>query len=207
MASNQLAKRIADVVLGSLGLVLSLPMICAAAVAVVLRDPGPVLHAPFREGRNGSRFRMWKVRTMYRDADARLLECLSRDEHARREWEREFKITSDPRVLPGIGAFLRRWSLDECPQLWNVVKGDMSLVGPRALPGYHLDAFDPAFRAERRRVRPGMTGLWQVTSRGRDAIRRQQTLDSYYISNWSIWLDVFILARTVEAVLSGRGAR
>lgn len=201
------ARRVADVVLTSAALVMALPVMAVAAVAIFLRDPGPVLHAQVREGRNGVQFRMWKLRTMCRDAETRLLDHLRADERARIEWEREFKITGDPRVIPGVGTFLRRWSLDECPQLWNVLRGDMALVGPRALPPYHLEAFDPGFRAKRRLVRPGVTGLWQVMSRGRGAIRRQQALDSYYISNWSIRLDLFILARTVEAVVSGRGAR
>jgi lipopolysaccharide/colanic/teichoic acid biosynthesis glycosyltransferase len=150
---------------------------------------------------------MWKLRTMYGDAEARLVEHLHRDARAREEWEREFKLTGDPRVLPGIGTLLRRWSLDECPQLWNVLRGEMSLVGPRALPAYHLQAFGPAFRARRQRVRPGMTGMWQVMSRGTGAVRTQEALDGYYISNWSIWMDIFLLAKTVQAVMSGRGAR
>jgi lipopolysaccharide/colanic/teichoic acid biosynthesis glycosyltransferase len=144
---------------------------------------------------------------MYGDAEQRLVEHLQRDPGAREEWEREFKLTGDPRVLPGVGTLLRRWSLDECPQLWNVLRGDMSLVGPRALPAYHLQAFGPAFRAKRERVRPGITGMWQAMSRGRGAIRTQEALDGYYISNWSIWMDLFLLAKTVEAVISGRGAR
>jgi lipopolysaccharide/colanic/teichoic acid biosynthesis glycosyltransferase len=196
-----------DVVLAALGLVLALPVMAVAALALALEDPGPFLHAQLREGRGGRTFRMWKLRTMYRDAEQRIVAHLQANAQARREWEQEFKLTDDPRVIPGVGTFLRRWSLDECPQLWNVLRGDMSLVGPRALPAYHLEAFGPEFRVQRRRVRPGLTGLWQVTSRGRGAIRTQEALDLRYISHWSVWTDVVILARTVRAVISGRGAR
>jgi Undecaprenyl-phosphate galactose phosphotransferase WbaP len=204
---NQAAKRVLDLAIAVPALVLSLPILALAAIAIVRRDPGPFLHVQPREGLDGRVFRMWKLRTMYGDAEARLVEHLHHDARAREEWEREFKLTGDPRVLPGIGTLLRRWSLDECPQLWNVLRGEMSLVGPRALPAYHLQAFGPAFRARRQRVRPGMTGMWQVMSRGTGAVRTQEALDGYYISNWSIWMDIFLLAKTVQAVMSGRGAR
>lgn len=207
MRRNRLLKRSIDIALGSVFLLLSLPIVAVAAVAIVLRDSGPWWHAQTREGRGGRRFRMWKLRTMYQDADERLAAHLTADVRAREEWERGFKLTRDPRVLSGVGTFLRRWSLDECPQYWNVIRGEMSLVGPRALPHYHLEAFDQSFRTLRSRVRPGMTGMWQVMSRGADAIDAQEALDSYYIYNWSIWMDVFILGRTVLAVIGGRGAR
>lgn len=207
MRRNRLLKRAADIALGTAGMVLTFPILAVASAAIVARDRGPWWHAQIREGRDGRPFTMWKLRTMYLDADARLEAHLAADAHAREEWQREFKLTRDPRVLPVVGTFLRRWSLDECPQFLNVIRGEMSLVGPRALPLYHLEVFDPPFRALRQRVRPGMTGMWQVMSRGAGAIRRQEALDSYYIYNWSIWMDVFLLARTVLAVASGRGAR
>lgn len=207
MRRSRIVKRTVDVVFGLAGLVVTCPFMLVAAVAIVVCDPGPWRHAQVREGRNGRAFRMWKLRTMFRDADARLQNHLAGSAEAREEWQREFKLLRDPRIIPGIGTFLRRWSLDECPQFWNVIRGDMSLVGPRALPLYHLEAFDDRFRSLRRRVRPGMTGMWQVMSRGRGAIRTQEALDSYYIYNWSIWMDVFILARTIIAVLTARGAR
>ncbi|MCC7044186.1 MAG: exopolysaccharide biosynthesis polyprenyl glycosylphosphotransferase [Acidobacteria bacterium] len=207
MRRNRILKRAADLTIAAVGLLVTAPVMVLAAFAIVLRDPGPWWHVQVREGRGGRAFPIWKLRTMYRDADARLEAHLLADAGARAEWQREFKLTHDPRVLPIVGGLLRRWSLDECPQFWNVMRGEMSLVGPRALPLYHLDAFDARVRALRRRVRPGMTGMWQVMSRGEGGIRRQEALDSYYIYNWSIWMDIFILARTVLAVVSGRGAR
>jgi lipopolysaccharide/colanic/teichoic acid biosynthesis glycosyltransferase len=139
-------------------------------------------------------------------AEAKLEGALARDPALRSEWRERKKLKADPRLVPGAGRLLRRFSLDELPQLWNVLRGDMSLVGPRPFPDYHLAEFPEPFRELRRRVRPGITGLWQVTVRSEGSLDRQQSLDAYYIRNWSVWLDVYILARTVGAVLTGRGA-
>lgn len=204
---NRVIKRIMDIVLGTIGLVVLFPVAAVAAVAIVICDGWPWWHRQVREGRGGRPFRMWKLRTMYVDADERLRAHLAGHPAAREEWQREFKLSSDPRIIPGVGALLRRWSIDEYPQFLNVIRGDMSLVGPRALPSYHLEAFTPQFRDLRARVQPGMTGMWQVMSRGRGAIAGQEALDRYYIYNWSIWVDLFVLAKTVSAVLSRRGAR
>jgi lipopolysaccharide/colanic/teichoic acid biosynthesis glycosyltransferase len=149
---------------------------------------------------------MWKLRTMHRNAAELLEMTLEADPAARREWHGAFKLRQDPRVLRKGGHFLRRSSLDELPQLWNVLKGEMSLVGPRPLPEYHLEAFDKEFRVLRERVRPGITGLWQVTTRSNGGTGLQKALDTYYICNWSIWLDLEIACRTVVAVARGRGA-
>ncbi|HEX5817747.1 MAG TPA: sugar transferase [Gemmatimonadales bacterium] len=205
--ANRAIKRATDIVLGTVGLLVSLPLIAVAALAIMARDPGPWWHVQVREGRGGRSFRMWKLRTMYRDADERLAVHLARDERARHEWQNGFKLSHDPRVLPGIGTFLRRSSLDECPQFWNVIRGDMSIVGPRPLPSYHLAACGPEFLERRRTVRPGMTGLWQVRSRGRGDVRTLELVDTHYIERWSVGLEVSILAKTVAAVLKGRGAR
>jgi lipopolysaccharide/colanic/teichoic acid biosynthesis glycosyltransferase len=105
-----------------------------------------------------------------------------------------------------LGTLLRRFSFDELPQLWSVVVGEMSLVGPRPFPDYHLRKFGPEFRALRRKVRPGITGLWQVMVRSSGGLNEQETYDSYYIRNWSVWMDLYILGRTSLAVLAGRGA-
>lgn len=207
MRRNQSIKRIVDVVAGAAALVILFPVAAMAAVAIMVCDPGPWWHAQRRAGHGGAPFRMWKLRTMYTDAEARLATHLASDVAACAEWQTEFKLSHDPRVIPIVGGVLRRWSLDEYPQFWNVIRGDMSLVGPRALPAYHLDAFEPEFRRVRGEVRPGITGMWQVMSRGRGAIRAQEALDRYYIYNWSIWMDLFVLAKTVLAVISRRGAR
>lgn len=203
---NRAVKRTIDLVLaGALGL-LALPVILISTAAIRLVSPGPVFFLQLRRGKNGLPLRVWKLRTMYPDSQRLLERHLAASESAREEWKRSFKLRDDPRVLPVIGRFLRRTSLDELPQLWSVLTGKMSLVGPRPFPSYHLDEFPPEFRALRERVRPGLTGLWQVTSRAEGDLAEQQELDTYYIRNWSLWLELHILARTAEVVLSGRGA-
>jgi len=142
---------------------------------------------------------------MHPDAEAHLTRVLASPQ-VRAEWARHFKLRKDARILPGVGRFLRRTSFDELPQLWSVLKGEMSLVGPRPFPRYHLEGFGPRFRALRSRVKPGLTGLWQVSDRADGGLEVQEALDTYYIRNWSLWLDLYILARTVRAVLFPKGA-
>lgn len=203
---NRWIKRVLDLVLAAWGLVLSIPVIVASAVCVKLISPGPAFFLQERVGYRGKRFRIPKIRTMRADASERLGQHLAADPDMKSEWARGFKLKSDPRIIPHLGHFLRRYSLDELPQLWSVIRGEMSLVGPRPFPEYHLSDLSEAARTLRQRVRPGMTGLWQVTARGEGDIETQEAFDLYYIRNWSIWLDIYILARTFSAVLSGRGA-
>ncbi len=203
---NLLIKRLADIVmLVPLGLVAA-PIIALAAIAIMIVSPGNPFYAQNREGHKGRRMRMWKLRTMHRDADALLAKYLEENPAARAEWQTRFKLKSDPRIIPGIGSFLRRFSLDELPQLWNIAKGELSFVGPRPFPDYHLESFDADFRALRCSVLPGLTGYWQVSSRAATDLQGQIELDSYYIFNWSLWLDLYVVARTPWAVAFGEGA-
>ncbi|WPD20237.1 undecaprenyl-phosphate galactose phosphotransferase WbaP [Thermaerobacter composti] len=206
LVRNRIVKYVLDYSLAIPLFLASLPLIAAFALWIKWVSPGPVFFAQEREGIGGRPIRVWKLRTMYPDAEERLERYLDENPGARAEWERYFKLKDDPRILPGVGHFLRRTSLDELPQLWNVLRGEMSLVGPRPFPRYHLEAFPSEFRELRCRVRPGMTGLWQVTARSEGDLRVQEALDTYYIRNWSIWLDLYILAKTVRVILSGKGA-
>lgn len=202
-----ITKRAFDLALGIPLLILAAPIIAAAALAVKAVSPGSAFYFQDREGQGGRRIRVWKIRTMVPDAEARLASTLAQDPAARAEWHRYMKLRNDPRVIPTLGRLLRQSSLDELPQLWNVVRGEMSLVGPRPFPDYHLERFPKDFRALRRQVRPGMTGLWQVTSRSEGDLRAQQDADAYYIRNWSVWMDLWVILRTPAAVLSRKGAR
>ena len=183
-----------------------LPLMAIAALWIKIASPGPAFYCQFRQGFDGRRIPVWKLRTMHLEGDRLLDEWLEHHPEDRVEWSRYFKLKRDPRILPVIGKLLRRTSLDELPQLWSILKGEMSLVGPRPLPDYHLSHFSAEFRALRTRVLPGLTGLWQVSARSDGDTEVQQTLDTYYIRNWSPWLDLYILARTVAAVLLARGA-
>jgi Undecaprenyl-phosphate galactose phosphotransferase WbaP len=203
---NRLLKRSLDLLLFIPLALVALPLVAVAALWVVAASPGNPFYAQEREGYGGEPIRVWKLRTMFPDAEARLKQHLQEDVEARQEWERFYKFKHDPRILPRIGALLRRTSLDELPQLFNILKGEMSFVGPRPFPYYHLERFDEEFRGLRSSVRPGLTGLWQVSARSDGDLKLQRSLDSYYIRNWSLWLDLYLLARTPWAVLFGKGA-
>lgn len=185
---------------------LTMPVVLVALLAVKLISPGPAFFTQEREGHRGRWIRVRKIRTMVPDAVTRLEHLLARDPQARAEWERYMKLKDDPRIIPYIGRFLRRTSIDELPQLWSVIRGEMSLVGPRPFTDYHLNAFSPEFRTLRRRVRPGLTGFWQVTVRSNGDLHAQEAADTYYVFNRSLKLDLWILFRTIPAVVLGRGA-
>jgi Undecaprenyl-phosphate galactose phosphotransferase WbaP len=203
---NQMIKRALDLAIASVALLIAAPIILACALVVRILDGAPSFFVQDREGLDGRRIAVPKVRTMRRDAEEQLAASLAGDPELRREWEATYKLRRDPRLIPGMGRVLRQFSVDELPQLWSVLRGDMSLVGPRPFPDYHLKEFSPAFQELRRRVRPGITGLWQVTIRNDGGTSEQESYDSYYIRNWSVWLDLWILFRTAAAVTSGRGA-
>ncbi len=204
---NWMLKRTLDYIIGIHLFIASLPLLAVFAIWIKIVSPGgPVLFRQPRVGFGGKTFGVWKLRTMYPDADERLQACLDADPEKYEQWKKFCKLRDDPRVLPGIGKLLRRTSLDELPQLWNVLVGEMSLVGPRPFPHYHLARFSPQFRTIRRSVLPGLTGLWQVSGRSESDVSVQEVMDTYYIRNWSPWLDVYLLARTIGAVIVGRGA-
>lgn len=180
-----------------------LPIIIAAALAVRFSSPGKVVFSQKRAGLHGKPFTMYKLRTMYSDAEMRQAELQAFNVMS----GPVFKVESDPRVTP-IGRFLRKASIDELPQLWNVVKGEMSLVGPRPLPIYEVEKFEQTAHRRRLSMRPGLTCLWQI--RGRNEVTNFDDwvrMDLEYIDNWSLGLDFFILLRTIPVVLFGLGAK
>lgn len=203
---NRFVKRALDLILGTIFLVVATPIIFLCGTIVKIVSPGPMFYCQDREGLDGKKIKMWKLRTMHVDAERRLSEHLSADPALRAEWEAKLKLRHDPRVVRGIGSFLRRFSIDELPQLFCVLSGTMSLVGPRPLPDYHLGIFPHEFRELRRTVRPGLTGMWQVTVRNSGGLEEHQRYDSYYVRNWSVWFDLYVMAKTVFAVLGTRGA-
>ena len=194
-------KRVLDIVGATTGLVLLAPALFGIALAVKVSSPGPVIFSQERYGRGKRRFRMHKFRTMVPDA-----EMLQAALESRNEAEGPvFKIRRDPRITR-VGHFLRKTSLDELPQLWNVLAGEMSLVGPRPLPTRDVQRFDKPWLMRRFSVRPGLTCLWQISGRSNLAFSSWIQLDLAYIDTWSLWLDFRILARTPAAVLKGSGA-
>lgn len=190
---------------GALFLLIALaPLLATIAVLIRMDAPGAVFYRQERMGWNGRIVTILKFRTMYEDADARLAEILENDPELRREYDRYHKLQDDPRVTR-IGTYLRRYSLDELPQIWNVLRGDMSLVGPRAYMPSELPEMSGLARAVLQSP-PGMTGLWQVSGRNHLSFADRVHLDVHYIQNWSLWLDLYLLIRTVPVVLTGHGA-
>ncbi|MGI8938184.1 MAG: sugar transferase [Iamia sp.] len=194
------AKRAFDLALASATLVVTSPIIAVAMVAIRLDSPGPMLFRQVRVGRNGRPFQVLKLRTMVQDAEARRDELLAENEAD----GPLFKMENDPRITR-VGGFLRKTSIDELPQLWNVIRGEMSLVGPRPALPHETEAWDPLL-TQRLRVTPGITGMWQVNGRSESSFEDYTRLDLYYVDNWSLLIDMAILAKTVPVVLLRRGA-
>jgi exopolysaccharide production protein ExoY len=192
------SKRIADIILALCGIVLLTPFFIICYVAMACFSPGPVLFRHKRVGFNGRRFECLKFRTMAIDASERLRRHLEADPVAAAEWIATRKLRNDPRVTT-IGALLRKSSLDELPQLFNVLKGDMSIVGPRPVTEEELGRYSDAINAYYA-CRPGITGLWQVSGRSTTTFQRRVVLDSYYAHHWSMILDVKIIMVTIPEV-------
>lgn len=201
---NIWTKEVIEFVLTVLVLILLLPIFGIIALLVKMSSPGPVFFKQPRIGKDGKIFTCIKFRTMYQNASERLTELLKKDPEIKREWDQYARITNDPRVTR-IGRFLRRTSLDELPQLFNVLCGEMALVGPRPYLPEEMTRIGDYVQTIVR-VRPGMTGLWQVSGRAELPFEERILLDEYYIRNWSLWLDFSIVMRTLKAVLSGKGA-
>jgi lipopolysaccharide/colanic/teichoic acid biosynthesis glycosyltransferase len=181
------------------------PLIAAIAALIKLDAPGPVFFRQERMGLGGRCFEVLKFRTMHTDAEAKLQAILDADPERRAQYEQYHKLDDDPRVTR-IGAWLRRFSLDELPQLWNVLWGDMSLVGPRAYMPGELPKMNGLSRPVLQ-CPPGLTGLWQVSGRNNLDFSTRVDLDVHYMQNWTVWLDIYIALRTLPVVLTGEGAK
>ena len=201
---EQTLKRALDVALVILASPLLVGLLTFLAVIIRLDSAGPVFYRQVRLGKGGKSFPIWKFRTMIQNADEILELYLKRHPELADEWNQTHKLKKDPRVT-FVGKIMRRLSLDEFPQILNVLKGEMSLVGPRPIVESEISYYSSAYDLYTR-VKPGLTGLWQVSGRNDTSYTQRVELDVYYVNNWSIWLDIVILAKTIGAVIRGRGA-
>jgi Undecaprenyl-phosphate galactose phosphotransferase WbaP len=200
----QMAKRLFDVVLACMTGLILMPLMGLIALAIRLDSPGGALYAHNRRGHGGRRIRVWKFRSMVDQADTVLANFLDSDAQAAQEWQEQHKLKHDPRITR-VGRCLRRTSLDELPQLWNILKGEMSWVGPRPIVDEEIQHYQEGYQLYCQ-VHPGLTGFWQVSGRGEASYPERVRFDEYYVRNWSLWLDLYILLRTVLVVLRGEGA-
>jgi len=202
--SAAVSKRVLDLILGSLALLVALPLFLVIAALIKTTSRGPVFYEDRRFGRKGEIIKALKFRTMVPNAADVLEDYLTLHPDLRMEWQRDHKLKSDPRVTR-VGKWLRRLSLDELPQLLNVLAGAMSLVGPRPIVEAEIQKYGRGYGLYTR-VLPGLTGLWQVSGRNNTTYGERVAFDEYYVYNWSIWLDAYILIRTVKVILTGEGA-
>ncbi|MGF1512998.1 MAG: undecaprenyl-phosphate galactose phosphotransferase WbaP [Elainellaceae cyanobacterium] len=200
----RLTKFVIDLLLTLIGGLLLLPLLTAIAVAIRIDSPGPIFYGHIRIGQGGHRFRAWKFRTMVPNADQVLQNYLDDHPELSADWAQNQKLRNDPRITR-VGWLLRRTSLDELPQLWNILRGEMSLVGPRPIVDEELWRYGDKISLYSR-VPPGITGMWQVSGRNNITYEERVNLDAYYVRNWSVWVDIYILLRTVWVVLRGEGA-
>ena len=200
----QLFKRAFDLLLAGTACLILIPVFALIALAIRITSPGPVVYGQKRIGRHNTRFMAWKFRSMCANADHVLAHHLETNPALRSEWEKDHKLKNDPRVTT-VGRFLRKTSLDELPQLWNVLKGEMSLIGPRPIVDAEIVRYGDSFDSYQS-VRPGISGMWQVSGRNNTSYGERVQFDEYYVTNWSVWLDLYIIGRTVKTVLLREGA-
>jgi len=193
-----------DLIVTSLALIALSPIFVLIATAIKLTSSGPVFYGHTRHGRDGKLFNALKFRTMFQNGESILLTHFQEHPEELASWQDDRKLKRDPRVT-AVGNWLRRYSLDELPQLGNVLLGHMSLVGPRPIISAEIHKYGRGYDLYSR-VRPGVTGLWQVSGRNNTTYPERVALDEYYVRNWSIWLDAYIVVRTARAVLSAEGA-
>ena len=193
-----------DFLLSVAAIFVCLPLFILIPVLIKLTSRGPVFYRHHRLGKGGRTIKIWKFRSMYMDAEERLATILENDPAARAEWEENFKLKNDPRITP-FGRFLRKTSLDEIPQLFNVLLGEMAIVGPRPIVEDEVRYYGGRYELFSR-AKPGITGLWQVSGRSDTGYDRRVSLDCYYVLNWNPWMDLWVIMRTVSCVLLMRGA-
>lgn len=201
---NRLIKRAFDLTLTAAGVVAISPVLVVIALLVARENHGKVIFAHRRIGKDGKEFPCYKFQTMVNNAEEKLKEYLERNPAAKREWEENFKLENDPRVTK-LGAFLRKTSLDELPQVFNVLKGEMSLVGPRPIVRAEIPKYGAHIR-EYYQVLPGITGMWQASGRSDVTYSERVAMDTWYVRNWSVWIDLVYLFKTFKAVFCGKGA-
>ena len=201
---NRWIKTVFDYVLTIIGTIVISPILIVIALWIYKDSPGPVIFKHRRIGKNGKEFNCYKFRSMCVDAKEKLEQLLKTDPEAKAEWEKDFKLKSDPRITKS-GAFLRKTSLDELPQIFNVLKGEMSLVGPRPIIREEMIRYGE-YIEDYLMVKPGITGMWQVSGRSDTGYKERVQLDSWYVRNWSVWLDLMLLWRTMKIVIKCKGA-
>lgn len=197
-------KRVLDILICAAAMPVALPLSALLAILIRLGSDGNVIYSQERIGRNGKPFLLYKFRTMTADADVRLERYLAANPELAAEWAASQKLKNDPR-LTRIGFFLRKYSLDELPQILNILRGDMTLVGPRPIVANETVKYGRYFE-EYCEVRPGLTGLWQTSGRNDTTYSQRVAYDHYYITHWSLGLDLWIMAKTIPVALGGRGA-
>jgi Undecaprenyl-phosphate galactose phosphotransferase WbaP len=204
MPWNLHIKRVTDLAIAVIGGILILPFLLIIALLILIDSPGPVLYRHLRLGMNGRHFYAYKFRSMVADSEERLEKLLKSDVEIEREWKSNHKLTRDPRITR-IGKFLRKTSIDEFPQLINILKGEMALVGPRPIVDTEVEKYGEDY-SRIFSIKPGLTGLWQVSGRSNTNYEERIAYDTFYLQSWSVWMDLWILFKTFGVVMRGKGA-